>query len=229
MLTEPAIRDMARTFEDAAPQEILSWAARIFRGHLALACSFGGPSGLVLLDMAMQIDRGIPVYYLDTGLLFAETYALIGAAGKRYGIAPVAVQPARTLEEQAEDHGPALWERNPDQCCNLRKVEPQRAFLKGYDAWISGVRRDQSRTRAGLDIVGWDSKFNLVKINPLATWSEDMVWTYVRAHGIPYNPLHDRGYPSIGCTTCTIAVKPGEDARAGRWSGFAKSECGLHQ
>jgi phosphoadenosine phosphosulfate reductase len=194
-----------------------------------LACSFGGPSGLVILDMAMHIDARIPVYYLDTGLLFPQTYQHIDVIAKRYGIVPLAVRPARTVDEQAQDHGPALWERNPDLCCNLRKVEPQRTFLKGYDAWISGVRRDQSHTRSEMDIVGWDRKFNLVKVNPLANWTEEMVWTYIRAHEIPYNPLHDQGYPSIGCTTCTARVKPGEDARAGRWPGFAKTECGLHK
>lgn len=229
MLTEPAIRDMARTLEDAAPQKILAWAAQHFRGRLALACSFGGPSGLVLLDMVMQTDPSITVYYLDTGLLFPETYGHIGVIAQRYGILPIAVKPAQTVEEQAEDRGPALWGRDPDLCCNLRKVEPQRAFLQGYDAWISGVRRDQSKVRNAVEVVGWDDKFGLVKINPLATWTEEMVWTYVRAHDIPYNPLHDRGYPSIGCMTCTVAVKAGEDPRAGRWRGFAKTECGLHK
>jgi phosphoadenosine phosphosulfate reductase len=229
MLTEPAIRDIARTFEEAAPQEILAWAARIFRGRLALACSFGGPSGLVLLDMAMQIDASIPVYYLDTGLLFPETYEHVRLMAQRYGIKPVAVRPAQTLEEQAETHGAALWERDPDRCCSLRKVQPQRAFLKGFEAWISGVRRDQSSARGAMDIVGWDRKFDLVKINPLANWTEEMVWTYIHAHEIPYNPLHDRGYPSIGCVTCTVRVNPGDDPRAGRWPGFAKTECGLHK
>ena len=229
MLTEPAIRDIARAFEEAAPQDILAWAARIFEGRLALACSFGGPSGLVLLDMAMEIDARIPVYYLDTGLLFAQTYEHIGVIAQRYGIAPIPVRPTRTVDEQAQDQGPTLWERDPDLCCNLRKVEPQREFLKNYAAWISGVRRDQSSTRSATPIVSWDRKFDLVKINPLATWTEEMVWTYIHAHGIPYNPLHDEGYPSIGCITCTARVQPGEDARAGRWRGFAKTECGLHK
>jgi phosphoadenosine phosphosulfate reductase len=229
MLTELAIRNIARAFEEATPQAILAWAVDVFRGRLALACSFGGPSGLVLLDMAMEIDKSIPVYYLDTGLLFPETYEHIGVIAQRYGITPRAVHPAQTLEEQAQEYGPALWERDPDRCCNLRKVQPQRAFLKNFDAWISGVRRDQSTTRRALDIVGWDRKFDLVKINPLAGWTEEMVWTYIRVHDIPYNTLHDRGYPSIGCVTCTQAVNPGEDARAGRWRGFAKTECGLHK
>lgn len=229
MLTELAIRKAAGAFEEAAPQDILAWAGRVFRGRLVLACSFGGPSGLVLLDMVMSIDAHIPVYYLDTGLLFPETYEHVSVIAKRYGIDPLAVRPERTVEQQAEDHGPALWERDPDRCCNLRKVEPQRAFFKDYDAWISGVRRDQSASRAAVPTVLWDKTFELIKINPLANWTQEMVWTYIHAHDIPYNPLHDRGYPSIGCMTCTARVSPGEDARAGRWPGFAKTECGLHK
>jgi phosphoadenosine phosphosulfate reductase len=215
--------------EEKSPQDIIAWALRTFGNRLVVACSFGGPSGMVLLDMVVKHDPSVPVYYLDTGLLFAQTYNHIERVSKHYGIKPLAVQPAQSVTEQAEQYGAALWERDPDLCCSLRKVEPQREFLRQYGAWMTGIRRDQSSTRAHLDVMSWDAKFQLVKINPLASWTEEMVWTYIRAHDVPYNPLHDRGYRSIGCINCTVPVKPDEDPRAGRWAGFAKTECGLHQ
>jgi len=228
MLTQPAIGDIARTFEDAAPQEILRWAVRTFGRSVALACSFGGPSGMALLDMLMEIDASSPVYYLDTDLLFPETYAHIERVARRYGIEPIAVHADRSVAEQGLDHGIKLWERDPDLCCSLRKVEPQKRFLKSYAAWITGVRRDRATSASELRVVEWDETFGLLKISPLATWTEEMVWTYVRAHDVPYNELHDRGYPSIGCTNCTVSVKAGDPLRAGRWQGFTKTECGLH-
>lgn len=214
--------------EPAAPQEIIDWAARTFGRGLAVACSFGGPSGMALLDMTMKTDRSLTVYYIDTGLLFPETYEHVRRVSEHYGITPVAVRPDLSVAQQSNLHGPELWRRDPDACCSLRKVEPQRTFLRGYAAWMTGLRRDQSATRAQTPIVAWDAKFELFKVNPLATWTEEMVWTYIRAHDVPYNPLHERGYPSLGCIACTARPKPGEHARAGRWSGFAKTECGLH-
>ena len=183
---------------------------------------------MVVLDIAMQVDRSIPVYYLDTGLLFPETYQLIDRVRAHYGIQPIAVRPQDTVEEQAVTHGEALWLRDPNACCRLRKVEPQMSFLRDYDAWIAGLRRDQATTRSNIPIVQFDTTFGLTKICPLAHWDERMVWTYVRAHGVPYNSLHDSGYPSAGCVPCTRAISPGEDIRAGRWPGFDKTECGLH-
>lgn len=183
---------------------------------------------MVLLDLVMQIDRRVPVYYLDTGLLFEETYELAERAAERYGIRPIAVTPPFTPDEQRELYGDELWSRDPDRCCLLRKVEPQREFLAGYDAWITGARRDQTRDRADLEIVSRDEQTGRVKISPLAHWKEREVWAYADAHHIPVNALHGRGYPSIGCVPCTRAVLPGEHARAGRWSGTAKVECGLH-
>lgn len=140
----------------------------------------------------------------------------------------IRVEPVVSLDEQAAAYGPALWSREPDRCCALRKVEPLRRFLQGYRAWITGLRRQQSPTRAGTRPVEWDQRFGLVKVNPLFRWSRDEVWRYIRDHDVPYNPLHDRGYPSIGCWPCTTPVAPGEDERAGRWRGFHKTECGLH-
>jgi phosphoadenosine phosphosulfate reductase len=228
MLTGPAIEQIARTFEDAAPQDIIAWAVRVFGQRLAVACSFSGPGGLAVLDMLVKIDATIPVYYLDTGLLFPQTYDHITRVSNHYGITPLRVQSRLSLAEQADDAGPNLWERDPDRCCNLRKVRPQAEFLRGYAAWMTGIRRDQSAARTDVPVVGWDKQFGLIKINPLATWTEAMVWTYITTHGVPYNPLHDRGYASIGCVTCTSPVKHGEPLRAGRWSEFAKTECGLH-
>jgi phosphoadenosine phosphosulfate reductase len=228
MLTRPAIEQIARTFEDAAAQDIIAWAVRVFGQRLAVACSFGGASGMVVLDMLVKIDATIPVYYLDTGLLFPQTHDHITRVSNHYGITPLRVSSRLSLSEQSDEFGPNLWERDPDRCCDLRKVQPQMEFLRDYAAWMTGIRRDQSGTRVDVPVVGWDKKFGLIKINPLATWTEAMVWTYITTHGVPYNPLHDRGFASIGCVTCTSPVKRGESPRAGRWSGFAKTECGLH-
>jgi len=222
------LRALSQRLEGAAPQEILRWAADEYRPGLALACSFGGPSGMVLLDMVMQIDRGVDVFYIDTDFLFPETYALRDIAAKKYGFEPSGYMSLLTPDQQAAQHGPALWERDADACCAIRKVEPNRRALAGKRAWISGIRRDQSKTRADVDIVQWDEKFGLVKLNPLATWTESQVWTYLLENGVPYNELHDRGYPSIGCTNCTKPVAAGEDPRSGRWQGTDKVECGLH-
>jgi phosphoadenosine phosphosulfate reductase len=219
---------VAGRFDAVAPQEILEWAIARYRPRIVLACSFGGPTGMVALDMVMNIDRTIPVYYLDTALLFPETYDLVERVSARYGITPIAVKPTISLIEQAFLHGDKLWERDPDACCALRKVEPQREFLKKYDAWITGIRRDQSATRRETPVVQFDEQFGIAKISPLTHWDERMIWTYLRAHDVPYSALHDQGYPSAGCTPCTRAVKPGEDLRAGRWAGSDKTECGLH-
>jgi phosphoadenosine phosphosulfate reductase len=147
---------------------------------------------------------------------------------QRYGITVERVYPLNSPEEQERVHGPALWEKNPDQCCNLRKVEPLRRKLGELRAWITSIRRDQTAARASAGKVEWDEKFGLVKINPIADWSSRQVWQYLRQHDVPYNALHEQNYPSIGCTHCTRAVRPGEDPRAGRWSGSSKTECGLH-
>lgn len=210
------------------PQQMLEWAIREFSPDLTLACSFGGVSGMVLLDMAVRIDPAIKIFYLDTGFLFPETYALEKEIEQRYGIKPRAYHPDLTPDEQAERFGPELWRTNPDQCCALRKVKPNRQALEGMQAWIAGLRRDQSTTRRQIQPVLWDNKFNLYKINPLWNWTEEMVWIYLKAEEVPYNKLHEQGYPSLGCTNCTKPVAAGEDLRAGRWNGSNKTECGLH-
>jgi phosphoadenosine phosphosulfate reductase len=214
--------------EDESPQTVLEWALGRFHPDILLASSFGGISGMALLDMAVKINPDVRTYYLDTDFLFPETHALIDRTKTKYRITPMVVKSRWTPEKQAETFGDKLWERDPDLCCNLRKVEPNERALEGNSAWISGLRRDQSPTRRDTPIVEWDTKFELVKVNPLATWTEEQVWAYIRENDVPYNELHESGYPSIGCTHCTLAVKPGQDLRAGRWRGFTKSECGIH-
>lgn len=215
--------------EGKEPQEILRWAVEEFQPGLTMAASFGGPSGMVILDMVMQIDPSVEVFYLDTDFLFPETYALRDACEAKYGFKAVGYKSLLTPEQQAEQHGPELWARDPDQCCEIRKVEPNYRALANNTAWLAGMRRDQAKTRKNIGIVEWDSKFSLVKVNPLAAWDERQVWTYIMANDVPYNALHDRNYPSIGCTYCTRPVKEGEDPRAGRWAGFDKTECGIQE
>ena len=172
------------------------------------------------------------MFYLDTDFLFAETYALRDRIVDKYGLLPdqvIRVKSQLTPAEQAAQFGEALWLRNPDQCCYLRKVEPLTRVVGNYAAWITGIRRDQAPSRAQAGLVEWDKTFGLAKVNPLAKWTATEVWTYIRVHEVPYNPLHDRGYPSIGCTHCTAPVAPGEDPRSGRWKNRAKTECGLHR
>jgi phosphoadenosine phosphosulfate reductase len=222
------IARVARELEHAPAEEILAWALEAYADNVALACSFGGPTGIVAIDMAMRIDRFTPVYYLDTGLLFAETHGLVESIRQRYGIEPVAIQPHLSLAAQVDRYGEALWTRNPDLCCKLRKIYPQQGFLRKYDAWISGIRRDQTKARSLVPVVTWDDQFGLIKVSPFARWTEEMVWEYVRAHNLPYNELHDRGYPSVGCIPCTRAIRSGEGMRDGRWAGSGKVECGLH-
>ena len=207
--------------------EVLRWGLRQFGESLAVASSFGAED-VVLIDAASRLGAKFRVFTLDTDFLFPETYALIDRIESRYGIAVERARSEYTPEAQAEKFGAELWASKPDQCCQLRKVEPLKKQLAGLAAWVTGVRRDQAPTRANTRKVEWDAKFGLVKINPLADWNWQQVWDYIRAHDVPYNPLHDRNYPSIGCTYCTRPVQPGEDPRAGRWSGFNKTECGLH-
>jgi phosphoadenosine phosphosulfate reductase len=213
--------------ESWSVEKLLSWAFDRFQPDIALASSFGAED-VVLIDLIAKVRRDFRVFTLDTDFLFPETYALIAEIERRYGIQVERSRSALTPEEQAAAHGPALWSRKPDQCCDLRKVQPLKKTLGTLRAWLTGIRREQSPTRAQARKLEWDAKFGLVKLNPLADWTWDQVWDYVRTHRVPYNPLHDQNYPSIGCTHCTRPVMPGEDMRAGRWAGFQKTECGLH-
>jgi phosphoadenosine phosphosulfate reductase len=222
------LKRLSAELEGKQPSDILRWSVSEFQPGLALACSFGGPSGMVLLDMVMAIDATVEVFYLDTDFLFPETYHLRHVCEQKYGFKAIGYRSLLTPQEQALKYGDALWLRDPDLCCALRKVEPNQRALEGKTAWISGIRRDQSATRRDVEILEWDEKFGLVKINPLATWTEAQVWRYIVDNEVPYNVLHDRSYPSIGCTNCTKPVTAGDDPRSGRWQGFEKDECGLH-
>ncbi len=213
--------------ESWKPEETLRWAFANFGDKVSLASGFG-VDGMVLIDLAARINPSLNVFVGDTDFLFPETYDLIDRVEKRYGIKVERIYSDLTPAEQERAHGPALWSRDPDQCCNLRKIEPLRKKLSGLRAWITAIRRDQTLARASARKVEWDEKFGLVKINPIADWTSKMVWNYIYRHNVPYNVLHDRNYPSIGCTHCTRAIVAGEDPRAGRWAGSLKTECGLH-
>jgi phosphoadenosine phosphosulfate reductase len=226
-MTREEIGRHAEALETRSTAEILEWAAGQFAPRLTFATSLG-LEDCVILDLAARRSLPIDMFTLDTGVLFPETYELWRQIQDRYGIAIRAVRPERTIDEQAVHDGPELWGRNPDRCCELRKMQPLRAALSGYDAWITAIRRDQTPERASAPVVGWDGRFGLIKINPLVRWTFDDVQAYVHEHQVPYNPLHDRNYPSIGCVPCTSPVMPGEDPRSGRWRGREKTECGLH-
>jgi phosphoadenosine phosphosulfate reductase len=228
MKMDEELQIMAYRLESKAPQDVLVWAVEQYGSSLVLASSFGAED-VVLTDMLHKLAPTIPVFYLDTNKHFPETYETRDRLQERYGASFIQVLPALTLEEQAREHGDRLWERDPNLCCQIRKVEPLKRILSNYQAWITGIRREQAPTRAGAKKVEWDQKFNLVKLNPLADWTQAQVWEYIHANDVPYNPLHDNFFPSIGCSVCTRQVLPGEDPRAGRWSGFAKTECGLHK
>jgi phosphoadenosine phosphosulfate reductase len=227
-MADEEIQEWASQLEGQGPQDVLVNAVENYAASLVLAASFGAED-VVLIDMLHKLAPTIPVFYLDTNIHFAETYDTRDKLQARYGMTLIQVQPQLTLTEQAEKHGDKLWEREPNLCCEIRKVEPLKRVLSNYQAWITGIRREQSPTRANTKKVEWDEKFNLVKFNPLADWTEAQVWEYIHAYDVPYNPLHDRNYPSIGCRVCTRAVMPGQDSRSGRWAGFEKTECGLHK
>jgi len=221
------IAEVELAAEKWSPQHTLAWAFDTFGSRVAISSAFGA-EGMVLIDIASRVRKDFRLFTIDTEFLFPETYSLMDRIEEKYGFAIERVYPQLSPKEQERIHGAALWGREPDQCCNLRKVEPLRRKLGELDAWITSIRRDQTSARAGARKVEWDSKFGLVKVNPLADWTSKQVWNYIHQHDVPYNTLHDQDYPSIGCTHCTRAVGPGEDPRTGRWPGFAKTECGLH-
>lgn len=224
---EALIAEQAVKLESASPEEILKFAVETFP-NITFACSFGAED-VVLVDMLHKVSPKTDVFYLDTDFHFKETYETRDRMEERYGIKFVQVKPVLTPDEQAAQHGEELWKSDPNACCNIRKVEPLTRILSQYEAWITGIRRDQAPTRANAKKIEYDTKFGLVKFNPIAHWTSDDVWDYIRNNEIIYNPLHDRNFPSIGCEQCTRQVAPGEDPRAGRWSGNDKTECGLHK
>ena len=230
-LSTEALQALNERFAGHAPQEVLTYALERFFPRVVLACSFGAED-VVLWDMMHRINPQATLFYLDTDFLFPETYEVRDRLIARYKVSPeqvIRVTPALTPEQQAQEFGDLLWVREPDRCCRIRKVEPLTRTLKNYAAWVTGIRRDQSATRATAGLVEWDATFGLVKFNPLAAWNNEDVWAYIKTHDVPYNVLHDRHYPSIGCTHCTEPVQPGNDPRSGRWQNFEKIECGIHK
>lgn len=225
---EALIAQKAVELENATPEEIIAYAVETFP-NITFACSFGAED-VVLVDMLQKISPKTDIFYLDTDFHFKETYETRDRMAARYpGIPFVEVKPEITPEEQAAQFGEELWKSDANACCNIRKVKPLTNILSKYEAWITGIRRDQAPTRANSKKIEYDTKFGLVKFNPIAGWTSEDVWNYIRENDVIYNPLHDQNYPSIGCEQCTRKVMPGEDPRAGRWAGQEKTECGLHK
>jgi len=227
VLSEEEIFEAGRRLEGHPPHAVLKWAVETFFPRLTMATAFGA-EGCCIIHLLAEIEPRVRIFNLETGYQFPETLALRERIKERYGIEVEYARASTTTEQyEAMNSGP-LYETDPDQCCHDRKVVPLHQAVAGNEAWISAIRRDQTAHRAVASVVQWDAKFNLVKVNPLLTWTKRDVWDFVLKHQVPYNPLHDRGYPSIGCWPCTRAVHDGEEERAGRWGGRAKKECGLH-
>ncbi len=216
-----------RRLETASPPEIIAWAVERFGSRLTMATAFG-PEGCLILHWLAAIAPQTYVFNLETGYQFPETLILRDRIAARYGLQVALERPDTSVAEYEHQHGGPLFRTAPDRCCGDRKLAVIRRVLARFGAWMSGIRRDQSPDRAAAPIVGWDAKFGVVKISPLANWTKARVWETIIREDVPYNPLHDQGYVSIGCAPCTRPVNVGEDERAGRWSGTAKTECGLH-
>ena len=232
MLTPAEVQSLDERFAATPTEKVLHWASERFGERAAIGTSFQG-AGLVMMHLSKQSGLKFAVFTLDTGLLFPETLALKKRLEDFFGYAIEPLYPDLTVEQQAAANGPELWKRDPDLCCTMRKVLPLQSKLGELDCWITGLRREQSQTRAKIGIVevyqfDEGSGRDIVKLNPMANWSRDAVWKYIRDHGIPYNPLHDQGYRSIGCWPCTSRAGDGDGERAGRWIGFNKVECGIH-
>lgn len=234
-LSEPSTRFSAENlirlnslYENADPGTILQWGYNTFGRAMVLGTGFGS-SGIFLIHEIQKLQYDTPVFFLDTHLHFEQTYRLKKTLEDRFGISIVAVDPDLSLDEQAGLHGEQLWKKDPDRCCYLRKVRPLQRYLSDKKAWISGIRRSQGEARSRADIFEWDEKNKVMKINPLVHWSAEMVWDEIYNHNLPYNPLHDDGYPSIGCIPCTDKVADSNSGeRAGRWKESDKTECGIH-
>jgi phosphoadenosine phosphosulfate reductase len=214
-----------RDLEGASAQDVLRWAVDAFGDRFVIASSMG--DGL-LAHLASSVASGVDVLFLDTGYHFAETIGTRDAVAQVYDVNVRTVLPLLSVAQQDTEHGPRLYERDPNACCALRKVEPLARGLEPYTAWASGIRRDEAATRRDIGVVEWDAKRSMVKVNPIAAWTQAEVDAYVAEHGVLVNPLAYDGYPSIGCAPCTRRVAPGEDPRSGRWAGTTKTECGLH-
>ncbi len=226
MNLELLARQAGADLEGAHPLDVLGWAVDTFGDRFAIASSMGDG---VLAHLAARARPGVDVIFLDTGYHFFPTIATRDKVAETLDVNVVTVRPARSVTQQNERHGIGLYARDPDLCCALRKVAPLDRALAGYDAWASGLRRDESVTRRDTRVVDWDLIRGKVKVNPLACWTEADVDAYIAAYDVIVNPLVAQGFPSIGCAPCTRWVAPGEDARSGRWAGREKTECGIHQ
>ena len=211
------------------PEGLLKWIVKNLPNDKVVMGTGFGPPGIVLLDMLFKVTRNISVFYIDTSFLFDQTYDIKNKLEEKYGFKFLRFSTDLTPEEQGKQYGGKLWEKDPDACCNLRKVLPMKEALADYDFWITGIRKKQTTVRAHAGLVELEPRFSVIKLNPLLNWTHDEVWNYVKEHNLPDNPLHDRGYPSIGCKQCTSSVCAEEDERNGRWRGIGKTECGLHQ
>ena len=210
-------------------KSVLEWAYKRYQEERIVYASSFGAEAIVLIDLISQVKPDAHIVFLDTGLHFLETYEVIDKMEARFPSLKIErKQPALTLDEQGAQYGTALWKRDPNQCCQIRKVIPLREALSSKEAWISGLRREQSPTRQNTEFVNDDAKFGNIKICPLIHWTWDEVWKYIRENNLPYNQLHDQNYPSIGCFPCTQPVGEDGDSREGRWTGMSKTECGLH-
>lgn len=218
--------DIDEAFKGAL--NVLEWSFKEYGKEIVYACSFG-IEGIVLIDLIAKVQPNAQIVFLDTDVHFKETYETIENVRKKYPTLEIVMKkPALTLLEQAAQFGDKLWKTDPNQCCQIRKLDPLNEVLSGAKAWISGLRHEQSETRRHVQFINKDNNFESVKICPLIHWTSEDVWSYVRKHELTYNPLHDQGYPSIGCEHCTSKVTSGEDSREGRWQGQGKTECGLH-
>ena len=226
-IREHLLGQMRKVFSEASPRETLKLVYEMFGEDAVMATGFGA-SGVVMMHMLSTILPDPKVFYLDTDLLFPETYALRDRLADELGISFIRVHGGMSVSAQQLRYGDDLWDKAPDTCCFIRKVAPLRHFLSSKVAWITGIRRDQALSRRSAQVVEWDQANGLLKFNPLVTWTEEDIWSYIRLNDIPYNELHDAGYPSIGCMPCTGVPEAGESLRAGRWAGRDKMECGIH-
>ncbi|HZG71326.1 MAG TPA: phosphoadenylyl-sulfate reductase [Chondromyces sp.] len=226
---EKTLPTFDETSEAKGALEVLRWAYKTYGSRITYACSFG-IEGIVMIDLISKVNPAAHIVFLDTNVHFKETYELIDKVKARYPKLNIEMkQPSLTLKEQAELHGEELWKTQPNLCCQIRKIEPLKETLAPVDAWISGLRREQSETRKHTNYINLDKKFQKVKICPLIHWTWKDVWRYAHKNDLPYNILHDQGYPSIGCEHCTAPAYSMDDLRSGRWAGTGKIECGLHQ
>jgi phosphoadenosine phosphosulfate reductase len=218
---------LSNRFQHGSGIDLLGWAIETFGNGLSIGTGFGA-SGIVLMDLALQINPDVDIFYIDTGYFFPETLALIRQLEDHYQRSLRRVATDITVEQQAKRYGPDLYANDPNLCCQIRKVGPLKKALADSTAWVTALRHDQSSTRRDVSMVKWNERYNVVKIAPLAYWTEADIWQHVHERRLPYNTLHDQNYPSVGCWPCTKAVSEGDDLRAGRWQGTEKKECGLH-